>query len=182
MKRIVIFASGTGTTFNSIVEYAKENGSYSIVSLVSNKMDCGAVQIAKREKIDVIEYDENIVDKLASIKPDLIVLAGFLKILRHEIIHEYSGKIINIHPSLLPSFGGRGFYGIRVHRAVKESGVKFTGFTVHRVTEDVDGGEILYQMVTPVLDSDTPEDIERRVHKMELEYFPSMIESLLKGN
>ncbi|MGP6240270.1 phosphoribosylglycinamide formyltransferase [Cuniculiplasma sp. SKW4] len=181
MKKIAVFASGSGTTFRSIVEYSiKKDSSFKVSSLVTDRKNCGAVQIASDFNIHVIEYNQNISDYLMKEGTDLIVLAGFLKIIGKDLIENFPERIVNIHPSLLPSFGGMGYYGIRVHRAVKGSGVKYTGFTVHYVNGNVDGGKIIYQDVVPVMESDTPEDIEKRVHGRELEMYPRIIDAILR--
>lgn len=182
MKKIAVFASGSGTTFKSIVEYSiREDSSFKVSSLVTDRKNCGAVNIASSFNIPVIEYRQDMSDYFMGEKVDLLVLAGFLKIIGKNMIENFPDRIVNIHPSLLPSFGGMGYYGIRVHRAVKASGVKYTGFTVHYVNGNVDGGGIIYQDVVPVMESDTPEDIEKRVHGRELEIYPRIIDALLKG-
>ena len=180
MKKIAVFASGSGTTFRSIVEYSHMKDSiYEVSALVTDRKNCGAVNIAGNFHINVIRYGTDTTEELKRLSPDLIVLAGFLKIIGKDLIESFSGKIVNIHPSLLPSFGGMGYYGLRVHQAVKDSGVKYTGFTIHHVDGNVDGGRIIYQEVVPVLDSDSPETIRNRVHERELKSYPGIIEGIL---
>ncbi len=179
---IVVFASGTGTTFKSIYEYSlSEKSSYKVAALVTNRIDCGASHLAQGFGVPVIPFPSQHMKFLEKLKPDLIVLSGFLKIFTPEFVEKYGKKTINIHPSLLPSFGGMGFYGIRVHQAVKESGTTVTGFTVHMVEGGVDSGAVVYQHKVPVLSGDTPEDIAARVHREELEYFPPVIDSMVKN-
>ena len=183
MKKIVVFASGSGTTFRSIVEYSlRKDSVFKVSALVTDRSKCGAVQIASDHQIPVIPYDEKLSDYIKGEHIDLLVLAGFLKIVGNDLIEIFSQRIVNIHPSLLPAFGGMGYYGIRVHRAVKSYGVKYTGFTVHYVDGNVDGGKIIYQEVVPVLDSDSPEQIQERVHRRELEMYPKIIDGILQGD
>jgi phosphoribosylglycinamide formyltransferase-1 len=179
---IAVFASGSGTTFNEIVKYSlAANRSYYVNCLVSNRRNCGAVAFAKSHEIDIIDYDHETVRKLGYKGVKLVVLAGFLKILEHNIIEKYAEKILNIHPSLLPSFGGKGFYGIKVHEAVIESGVKYSGFTVHLVTEGIDKGPIIYQQIIPVSENDSSESLQERVHSLELQYYPRIIDAVVEN-
>ncbi|MHB1439811.1 MAG: phosphoribosylglycinamide formyltransferase [Cuniculiplasma sp.] len=175
---VAIFASGSGTTFEAILNHSREeNCSYTVCCLVTDKRECGASVIAKQNNIMIVDY-KNAVMKLKELHPELIVLAGFLKILEPFLLDSFPDRIINIHPSLLPSFGGKGFYGMRVHREVIESGVQYSGFTVHIVRKDIDNGPIIFQQVVPVTAQDTPESLQERVHSLELRYFPLVIDSL----
>ena len=183
MKRgsIVVFASGSGTTFKSILDHSlQKESSFSVKALVTNKMDCGATSIARDNGLEVINYPASHESFLENSKPDLIVLAGFLKILREDFVSKYGKKIINTHPSLLPSFGGKGYYGMKVHEEVRKSGAGISGFTVHMVDSSIDSGTIISQFTVPVLPSDTPEDIAHRVHSLELEIFPLVIDSMIR--
>ncbi|MGP6220251.1 phosphoribosylglycinamide formyltransferase [Caldiplasma sukawensis] len=180
--KIAVFASGSGTTFQSIVDRTKsESSSYHVIFLVTDREDCGAVSIAKNNGIDVLHYGNRVVETLLDSSVSLIVLAGFLKILKQDFIKAFNNRIVNIHPSLLPSFGGKGFYGMNVHHAVLRSGVKYTGFTVHLVREGIDDGPIVYQKIVPVLPGDTPEDLHARVHKYELQIYPGIIDMMLSN-
>lgn len=188
-KNIVVFASGNGTTFRALLEHSlTESSSFSVLALVSDRKDCGACKIATEFSIPVIDYNADIVNILQGMNFHLIVLAGFLKILNTDLVHLYNNHIINIHPSLLPAFGGKNFYGTRVHRAVIASGTMYSGFTVHLVNEGIDSGPVIFQNTVPVLSTDTAEDLQMRVHGEELEYFPDVIDSLcrwsyeVKGN
>ncbi len=183
MKRgsIVVFASGSGTTFKSILDHSlQKESSFSVKALVTNKMDCGATSIARDNGLEVINYPASHESFLENSNPDLIVLAGFLKILREDFVSKYGKKIINTHPSLLPSFGGKGYYGMKVHEEVRKSGAGISGFTVHMVDSSIDSGTIISQFTVPVLPSDTPEDIAHRVHSLELEIFPLVIDSMIR--
>ena len=184
-NKIVVMASGEGTTFQEIYQacsYGRINAE--VVALISDRLDSGAVVKAGKLNVPVIHYSltkkEITIRELEKIKPDLIVLAGFLKILPEEFIDNFAGKIINTHPSLLPCFGGKGMYGINVQHAVLKSGTKVTGCTIHLVDKDVDHGPIIAQETVPVLSTDTPESLQIRVHSVELGLYVDAISTLLK--
>ncbi len=118
---------------------------------------------------------------MASLTPDLIVLAGFLWKIPQQLVHAFPNKIINIHPALLPKYGGKGMYGMHVHKAVKENNETETGITIHYVNENYDEGAIIHQAKTTVLPEDTPESISEKIHQLEFEHFPSVIEKLLSN-
>ena len=169
--RIAVLASGSGTNLQSIID-AIENGilQSEIVSIISNKADAFALERGKASGIPAYyidpkeeDYDIKLLNRLQEDKVDLVVLAGYLKIIHSELIKAYRGQIINIHPSLLPKFGGKGYYGIKVHQAVLRSGETYSGATVHFVDEGVDTGEIILQKRVPVYSTDTPEVLQRRV-------------------
>lgn len=184
-NKIVVMASGEGTTFQEIYQacsYGRINAE--VVALISDRLDSGAVVKAGKLNVPVIHYSltkkEIIIRELEKLKPDLIVLAGFLKILPEEFIDNFAGKIVNTHPSLLPCFGGKGMYGINVQHAVLKSGAKVTGCTIHLVDKDVDHGPIIAQETVPVLSTDTPESLQIRVHSVELGLYVDAISTLLK--
>ncbi|MGC9166529.1 MAG: phosphoribosylglycinamide formyltransferase [Thermoplasmata archaeon] len=171
---IGILVSGRGTNMESIIEASEKGLIKSKVSVViSNKKDALALSKAKKHGIQSIyvspknksneEYDKEIIKILDEYDVDFVVLAGYLRILSSFFINKYPMKIINVHPSLLPCFGGKGFYGEHVHRAVLESGMKFSGCTVHFVTDEVDNGPIILQKCVEILDSDTPETLAERI-------------------
>ena len=176
MVRIVVLVSGGGTNLQALLD-AQAAGVFSggeICLVVSSSRRAYALERAKgagvetavlsrREFADAAAYDRAMVQLLRERGIDLVVLAGFLSILGREVIAAYSGRILNIHPSLIPAFSGKGFYGLRVHEAALARGVKVTGATVHRVNEIPDGGEILLQKAVEVLPGDTPEVLQRRV-------------------
>ncbi|MDX1585663.1 MAG: phosphoribosylglycinamide formyltransferase [Balneolaceae bacterium] len=191
MKHIVVFASGSGTNFQALID-AVESGNIDarIRGLVSNRSGIKALERAEKHGIEtyVAEpssfeshqlYVRSLIDKLKEWKTDLIVLAGYMIKVPAEIIEEYSGRIINIHPSLLPKYGGKGFYGINVHRAVLENNEKESGCTVHLVTEEYDKGPILGQIKVPVKSSDTPERLAERVLEKEHELLPEIVDRLI---
>ena len=190
-KKLVVFASGTGTTFEFLAESVKQGQiDADIVALFSDRPKSGAVERAGRYGIRVYiirQNDmENTVDDmqnhLIAADPDLIILAGYNRILPDEIVDLYPFKIINTHPSLLPCFGGRGMYGLNVHRAVIESGAKITGCTVHFVTRNVDGGPIIDQSTVEVRYDDTPEILQERVKKEEKSVLLRAVNDILSKN
>lgn len=167
MTRIAVFVSGGGTNLQALIDAQKsgiiKNGE--IVLVASNKADAYALERAKNNDIEgfVMKDEEDLLAKLAEEKIDLIVLAGFLKILSEDFIRAYEDRIINIHPSLIPSFCGKGAYGLKVHEMALEYGVKVTGATVHFVNEIPDGGKIIAQKAVEILEDDTAETLQRRV-------------------
>jgi phosphoribosylglycinamide formyltransferase-1 len=190
---IAVFASGRGSNLMAILNAIKEGKLNAKISLViSNNSNAGALEIAKANGIDALhisrkqfssdeEYVQKILNELKSRNVELIVLAGYMKKIPSEIIKEYPNKILNIHPALLPSFGGKGMYGLNVHKAVIESGVKITGVTVHIVDEEYDHGPIVMQRAVEVRDDDTPETLAERVLKVEHEIYPQAIKLFVEG-
>lgn len=186
--KIAVLVSGGGTNLGAIIN-AKNSGiikSAEIVCVVSNKEGAYALQRAKNAGIPsrVItkkqygdRFEDEIIKYLDQMGAELIVLAGFTAIISPEFIHRYENKIINIHPSLIPSFCGKGFYGLHVHKAALDYGVKITGATVHFVSEEVDGGAIILQKAVEVQEGDTPEILQKRVmEQAEWEILPHAIE------
>ena len=166
MLNIGVLISGGGTNLQAIIDETKSGGINGTVKLViSNKENAYGLERARLSKIKAVcETDEDkIIELLKENNIDLIVLAGYLSILDGEILREFKNRIINIHPSLIPSFCGDKMYGMHVHNAVKKSGVRYTGCTVHFVNEEVDGGAIILQETVPVYFEDTAEDIQKRV-------------------
>ncbi|KAL7103073.1 hypothetical protein ACP275_08G158200 [Erythranthe tilingii] len=178
-KNMAVFVSGGGSNFRSIYE-ATLNGSVhgDVVVLVTNKQDCGGAEFARdncipvivfpkrkdgEEEQEVFSVEDQLVIALRSYKVDFILLAGYLKLIPVELVRAYPKSILNIHPSLLPSFGGKGYYGMKVHKAVIASGARYSGATIHYVDEQYDTGRILAQRVVPVLAKDTAEDLAARV-------------------
>jgi len=172
MKRIAVLVSGGGTNLQALIDKEITNGE--IVLVVSNNSDAYALKRAKaahiksavlvKEKIySVADYDKRLIKVLLEEKIDLVVLAGFMSILGNDFIKEFKNRIINIHPSLIPSFCGKGFYGLRIHERVLEYGVKITGATVHFVNEIPDGGEIILQKAVEVSCDDTKESLQKKV-------------------
>lgn len=193
MKSIAVLASGRGTDLQSILD-AIESGyirNADIRVVISNNRDAYALERARKHGAEAIyidhrgknreDFERELVDALKPFKPDLIVLAGFLRSLTPYFINHYRWKIINIHPALLPLFGGKGFYGDKVHKAVLKSGMKVSGCTVHFVAEDVDGGPIILQRCVPVKDDDTVETLAERVLKEEHKCLPEAVKLFVEG-
>lgn len=187
MKKIAIFASGTGTNAQKIIDHFRGNPRISIALIVSNKPDAGVLDIAAHEKIPALLIEREkffrgnaYADELLSLDISLIVLAGFLWKIPAFLIHAFPGAIINIHPALLPKYGGKGMYGHFVHDAVIASGDKETGITIHLVDELYDHGKNLFQATVPVLPGEDASAIARKVQLLEHEFYPKVIESILE--
>ncbi|MCO6174602.1 phosphoribosylglycinamide formyltransferase [Flavobacterium sp. NRK F10] len=186
MRRIVIFASGAGSNTEKIILHFKNSTFAKIFAVFSNKANAGVLEIARKNGIKSIVFDreefENggVTRQIEEIKPDLIVLAGFLWKFPADIIALYPDKIINIHPALLPKYGGKGMYGKYVHEAVLHNKEKETGITVHYVNEHYDEGEYIFQKVVNIEQCTSPEEIAQKVHELEHEHFPKIIEKLLQ--
>lgn len=178
MKRVVIFASGNGSTFDYLAEHSA--GVFSIVGLFYNKPEAGVVSLARQRDIPVFFVDQaqHWQLDLASLAPDLIVLAGYLKLIPEAITKTY--QIINTHPALLPAYGGQGFYGARVHKAVLAAGETISGVSVHRVDEAYDRGEILAQESVEIKPNDTPHSLALRVQAVEKPLLLRVIKQLLE--
>lgn len=184
VKKIALFASGTGTNAQAIIEYFADNKNVMVDSLWSNNPRAFALKRAEEAGIDTIIFDrgqfynsDEVLDILKSRKIDLIVLAGFLWLVPINLIENY--HIINIHPALLPKYGGKGMYGMKVHEAVRANNDEETGISIHRVNMNYDEGEVLFQASCKVLPDDLPDDIARKVHELEYRHFPKVIEDYL---
>jgi phosphoribosylglycinamide formyltransferase-1 len=190
---IAVFASGRGSNLMAILKAIEEGKLKArVVVVVSNNSSAGALEIARSKGIDALhisrrqfssdrEYAGKILSELRKRNVELVVLAGYMKKIPAEVVSEYRNRILNIHPALLPSFGGQGMYGINVHKAVIESGVKITGVTVHIVDEEYDHGPIVLQRAVEVKDDDTPETLAERVLKVEHEVYPEAIRLFVEG-
>lgn len=183
---IAIFVSGSGTNCENIIRHFQENGHANVALVISNRRD--AYALVRAERLDVSTKvisksqlaDENVVIPLLNeYHIDYIVLAGFLLMIPEYLIQAYPRRMVNLHPALLPKFGGRGMWGHHVHEAVKAAGETVTGMTVHYVSEVCDGGEIIAQYSTPLSPDDTPEDIAEKEHILEMRYFPEVIDKLI---
>ena len=184
MKKIAVFISGGGTDLQSLIDNVHEKSGV-IRLVVSSRGDAYGLERAKIKGIETMvlpkgDYDSALLEELKKREVEWIVLAGFLKILSPELIRHYPRHIVNIHPSLIPAFSGPGFYGMRVHEAVYRAGVKWTGATVHFVSEVVDGGAILLQEVVPVLEADGPEEIAGKVLEVEHRILPATVKACLE--
>ncbi|MDY6436675.1 MAG: phosphoribosylglycinamide formyltransferase [Bacteroidales bacterium] len=185
MKRLAVFVSGGGTNLQRIADYFAPNPNVEIVCVVSNNKGAFANQRAKNLGIPLLvvekEYynSEMFIKRLISLDIDLIVLAGFLWLIPQGLIEAFPNKIINIHPALLPKYGGKGFYGHHVHEAVVAAHEKESGITVHYVNERYDSGDIIFQAKVALSPTDTPDDVAAKIHVLEQENFPLVIEGLL---
>lgn len=185
MKKIVLFASGNGSNVENIIQYFKNNNVLSVAGVFTNNLHAKVIEKSEKHNIPHFvfnkeELNEGIVlEKINQLQPDLIVLAGFLLKFPEHIIAKYPNQIINIHPALLPKYGGKGMYGMHVHRAILENQEKETGITIHYVNEHYDEGEFIFQQKVNIQDCQTPEEIAAKVHELEHRYFPEAIENLL---
>ncbi len=183
---IAFFASGNGSNAQNIIEYFQGRPEFSPSLILTNKQDAYVIKRAKSLNIPCITFSaselkntDRILKLLEEYAIDFIVLAGFLLRVPSNIIQRYPNKIINIHPALLPKYGGKGMYGDHVHKAVKEAQEKETGITIHYVNEHYDEGQIIFQEKVSVLPTDSPDDIAKKVHALEYEHFPKVIDRLL---
>lgn len=192
MKKIAVFASGGGTDFQSVIDANECEKFCEISFLVASKPNIGALDRAARHGIDTLVYDKSVyadkdafyadvAKKLKAAGVEYIVLAGWLLVVPASFIKEFENAIINIHPSLIPSFCGMGYYGLHVHEKAVEYGVKLSGATVHFVEADVDGGAIIMQRAVEVLPDDTPEDLQQRILKEEHVMLPLCVKLLCEG-
>ena len=186
MKKILIFASGSGTNAQNIIEYFNELVEINVSLVFSNNKDAKVLDRAKNLGVDTVVFtredlyqNRKVIEMLANEQPDLIVLAGFLWLIPSSIIKKFPNKIVNIHPALLPKYGGKGMYGMHVHRAVIDNKETESGITIHFVNEEYDAGDIIFQATCPVEKDDTPDLLAQRIHKLEHEHFPKVIEKVL---
>lgn len=187
MKRIAIFASGSGSNAEQITNYFHSGSNEVKIELIlTNKANAFVLERAKNLGIESLVFNREtfyqtneIVDELQGREIDLIVLAGFLWLVPENLIKAFPNRIINIHPALLPKYGGKGMYGDRVHQAVVANNEKETGITIHLVDEIYDNGKILNQEKCEVLPTDSPSDVAQKIHQLEYEYFPKTIEDYL---
>lgn len=188
MKNIAIFASGEGTNAQNIIDHFKSSKIAKIKLVVSNKSFANVLTRAKNENVETLiinrdSFYENTktIDQLKSINIDLIVLAGFLWMIPESLITAFPNKIVNIHPALLPKYGGKGMFGMHVHKAVIEGKEKESGISIHYVNEHYDEGEIISQHKCIISENDTPEILATKIHQLESKYFPKTIEKILSS-
>jgi len=185
MIKIAILASGSGSNAENIIQYFLKDKNVEITYVLSNKKDAFVLERAKKLGVKSQVFsnkdikEENGLLNLLKAEADFIVLAGFLLKVPENIINTFPNKIINIHPALLPKYGGKGMYGMHVHRAVKENNEKETGITIHYVNENYDEGAIIFQATTRLTEKDTPETIADKIHLLEQEHFPRVIEEVI---
>lgn len=187
MKKIAVFASGAGSNAQKIIDWAKtKTSAYTVSLIVCNKPGAGVLKIADKENIPTLLIEkENFfrgnayADDLKEVGIDFIVLAGFLWKVPSALIQAYPDKIINIHPALLPNYGGKGMYGHHVHQAVIDNNEKQSGITIHYVDEKYDHGQIIFQATCPVYVTDTADTLAKRIHQLEHEHYPSVLAQLM---
>ena len=185
VKRIILFASGSGTNVENIIKYFKWNPQVEVVNVFTNNPKAGVIGLIRPMKIPINVFDKtqlnngSLSHEITLLKPDLIVLAGFLLKIPLGFTTAFSDKIINIHPSLLPKYGGKGMYGDRVHQSVKEAGDKETGISIHYVNEHYDEGSIIFQAKTKIGEEDNIQYIANKVQQLEYKHYPEVIENLL---
>lgn len=186
MKRIIILASGTGSNAEAILNYFKNRKNIHVTHILSNNPKAKVLDMAQKRGVENLSFNrkdlyetDKILNLIKQARPDLIILAGFLWIIPKKIIENFPDKIINIHPALLPKYGGKGMYGERVHRAVLEKKEKETGITIHYVNENYDEGKIIAQYSTTLTSEDNMESVLAKIRKLEHTNYPKIIENLL---
>ena len=185
IKNIVIFASGSGSNAIKIYEYFHKNQSVKIGALYCNKRSASVIQKFQNTEIKTIVFKKNnledgsVLKTLLNLNPSLIILAGFLLKMPAEIINSFKNRIINIHPALLPSYGGKGMYGINIHRRVVENNEPFSGLTIHYVNKDYDKGAIIFQKKVELSKNESAETLSKKILKLEHLHYPKVIEKLL---
>ncbi|WP_435414182.1 phosphoribosylglycinamide formyltransferase [Polaribacter aestuariivivens] len=185
MKRIVIFASGSGTNAENIIKFFNHTKTAKVTKVLCNNEHAKVFDRCKKLNISCLRfnraqfYESDFVLNILKEEADFIILAGFLWKIPANIITAFSNKIINIHPALLPKYGGKGMYGMHVHKAIKENKETETGITIHYVNANYDEGAIIFQAKTTLNDADTPETIAQKIHVLEQRYFPKVIEEVI---
>jgi len=185
MKRLLIFASGSGSNAENIIEFFQKSNTIKVVHVLTNNKNAKVIERAKRLKINNLIFNKSdffktdkIVDFLKE-ETDYIILAGFLWKVPQKIIDAFPNKIINIHPALLPKYGGKGMYGMHIHHAIVKNNEKETGITIHYVNENYDEGAIIYQKNVKLGIKDTASDVAAKIHELEMANFPQVIEQVI---
>lgn len=188
MKNIALFASGSGTNVQNIVEFFSKDTSAKVVAVFCNNPKAFVIQRCEKLGIPCIVFNrddfyktDRVLSLLTAFEVDVVVLAGFLWLVPQTLIEAYPQKIINIHPSLLPDFGGKGMYGMYVHEAVMRSTKRVSGITIHLVTEEYDKGRKLFQAKTKITKEDTAETLAKKIHELEQKHFPMVIKEFVEG-
>jgi phosphoribosylglycinamide formyltransferase-1 len=186
MKRIVIFASGSGSNAENLIVFFHNRENASVIQVLTNNPHAKVLDRCKKLNISALSFNkmafsksEDVLNILKAAEPDLIVLAGFLWKFPEFILKEFPKKVINIHPALLPNYGGKGMYGMNVHSAVVANKETETGITIHYVNENYDDGAIVFQAKCNVLPTDSAEDVAGKIHLLEMEHFPEVVDNLL---
>jgi len=189
MYKIAIFASGSGTNAENIIKYFSNSSLIEITCVCTNNKEAYVLKRANNYNIPVFVFSKDefyntdiVVKYLIKKKIDWIILAGFLWLIPDNLIGKYNDRILNIHPALLPKYGGKGMYGMNVHRKVIENKDKASGISIHFVNREYDKGKILFQAVCPVLPEDSPESLSERIHELEYKHYPEIIEMVVSSN
>jgi phosphoribosylglycinamide formyltransferase-1 len=189
MKRIVIFASGSGTNAENIIKYFKNSAIATVVRVLTNNQHAKVLERSKSLNVKSLYFnkkafaEDDTVLNLLKKEADVIILAGFLWRIPAKIVAAFPNKVINIHPALLPKYGGKGMYGMHIHEKIVENNEKESGITIHYVNENYDEGAIIFQEKVSIEPNDTPEMLANKVHELEYEYFPKVIaQVILKAN
>jgi len=188
-KKIVVFASGSGSNAENIIRYFNNSGTAEVVSVLSNKRSAPVLEKAHKLNVTPLYFDRDafyntneVLHILEDTNPDLIVLAGFLWLFPANIIQNFPNKVINLHPALLPRYGGKGMFGSNVHKAVLANNEKETGITIHYVNEKYDDGQIIFQKAFPISSNETLTSLTEKIHELEHRHFPKVIEDLLESS
>jgi len=186
MKNIAIFASGSGTNAENIIKHFENHPEISVNIVLTNNKNAFVLERCKTLGVDSFVFNRNsfynteeVMEKLAEYDTDFVVLAGFLWLIPDNLLEKFANNMINVHPALLPHYGGKGMYGMNVHNAVYENKETESGITIHYVNAEYDSGDIIFQAKCSLESTDTPDLIAQKVHKLEYEHFPKIIESLL---
>ncbi|AUC74567.1 MULTISPECIES: phosphoribosylglycinamide formyltransferase [unclassified Olleya] len=186
MKRVVIFASGSGSNAENLIRFFQNRDNASVIQVLTNNPHAKVLERCKKLKVSALSFNktaltdtDDVLNILKSNQPDLIVLAGFLWKFPEKILKAFPNKVINVHPALLPKFGGKGMYGMHVHESVVANKENETGITIHYVNEHYDEGAIIFQAKCEVLASDTALDVAEKIHELEMEHFPLIVDKLL---
>jgi len=187
MRNIAILASGSGTNAENIIKYFSNRKTGKVTLVLSNKHEAYVLRRAAKHNVKSLFFEHTdfygsdaVLDTLLKNKIDFVVLAGFMLLIPENILDNFEGRIVNIHPALLPKYGGKGMYGEHVHKAVLENNEKESGITIHYVNRFYDEGNIIFQAKCRVMPGDTPESLASRVHELEYAHFPEVIENLIE--
>tara|TARA_R110000850_G_scaffold271031_2_gene404736 strand:+ start:126353 stop:126928 length:576 start_codon:yes stop_codon:yes gene_type:complete len=188
-KRIAIFASGNGTNAENIINHFKNSDLAEVFLVLSNSGKAKVIEKATKHNINTLLFtrdglnnENDVLNTLLSHNIDFIILAGFLLKFPKHILDHFPDRVINIHPALLPKYGGKGMYGMHIHKAVVENRENETGITIHYVDENYDEGRVIFQAKKKISTQDTPEQVAEKIHKLEQEHFPNVIESIIKNH
>lgn len=186
MKRLVIFASGSGSNAENLIRFFQDREDATVVLVMTNNPRAKVLDRCKKLKISALSFNKEaftksnfVLDILKSSQADLIILAGFLWKFPESIIQEFPNRVINIHPALLPKYGGKGMYGIHVHSAVIKHNESESGITIHYVNENYDEGAIIFQESCKIAPTDSAEDLAKKIHDLEMKHFPEVVVSLI---